>query len=519
METGSHESHRTDPFEMLIEFADRLFVWDMPYVQTGVVMIVDGVEFTLPPFHLNELQGTAVYLPMTAPIVDALYSAQTLALRTPQGVVHDFPVAGLAPALDTALNACITRWAQLGHAVPAAVASRRVPDAPAGGIPLFTLSGSAAPSTPAETVQMAGIPRFDLPVGAVRTPPGADPHAVPLAASPVAPMTVPEPRTVGRWLLLAHDDTAYVQARTMVEGQGYFGFYCNAPSPVGADPAAVNAYVPVVSAPGSVLIEASGDLVYLPYGFADRAGMQVSHRGVTYDLPVMRYDEEHGGWSAEVPFAHPLVAALRTAGAEGFTVTTSDGRRQDQPTEGLAELLTDVVTTCASAWDLVGSAVPQANAAGSAPASAGKPGVAQTPEAPFAPAEVVAATTIAQLPPVIPEFVQEMCSGQARIDDSALRQAGDLDGDGAPDYIIHYTDVYCQPGDIRGFCGAANCSIDVFMSSRGYTRPFEFLAIDVIPAQAPDGRPGLQMFATNFMCADGACDGVWTWDGQTLRND
>jgi hypothetical protein len=317
METGSHESHRTDPYEMLISFRDDLFVWDMPYVQTGVAMIVGGVSYPLPPIPLDELSGTAIYLPMSAPLVDALYTAQSLALRTPEGVVHDFPVAGLARALDTALNICNTRWAQLGYRASAAVANRRVPAvAPAApGIPRFDLGGTSAPA--AATQPLAGIPRFNLPDGAVRTP----------------PVILPE--------------------------------------------------------------------------------------------------------------------------------------------------------------------------------------VAQ----PAAPRPSVAASTIAQLPPVIPQQVRQMCGGQARIEDSALRQAGDLDGDGAPDYIIHYTDVYCQPDNIRGFCGAANCSVQVFVSSRAYSRPFEFLALDVAPATAADGRRGLQVYGTRPICASGVCDRVWTWDGQSFSND
>lgn len=322
MQTGSHESHRTDVFEMLIGFADSLFEWAMPYEQNGVVMLVDGRAFPLPPFDLNELQGTAVYLPMTAPVIQALYTAQSLALRTPQGVTHTFPVDGLVPSLDGALRTCINRWADMGHTIPVGL-SRYWPSVgegpiaaspPASGIPLFNLSGGA-PAAPAVGTPLPGIPVFNLPAGAVPTPP--------------------------------------------------------------------------------VII----------------------------------------------------------------------------------------------------------------------------PETPSAPPVAVAATSIAQLPPVIPQHVRGICNGQARIEDDALRQAGDLDEDGLPDYLIHYTGVYCLPDNMRDFCGAANCTVDVFLSSRAYAPSFEFLAIDVVPASDALGRPGLQMFATHFMCAGGACDGLWHWDGQTFSQN
>ena len=328
MQTGSQESHMTDPYEIYIRVYEPWFSWQDPWWQRGVTLTVDGVPYVLPDFQLNELQGSAVFLNMAAPLVQALFEARSLVLTTPEGVARDIPVAGLGAALDTGFRACVNRWVQTGHPVPAALSRFNRPPvtmpapAPAApAIPRFAIgTGTPAPQpqAPASPAPLAGIPRFDLPAGAVRTPPVTLPGLVSPQAAPPAP---------------------------------------------------------------------------------------------------------------------------------------------------------------------------------------------------------VAAMTIAQLPAVIPQQVREMCGGRARIEDSALRQAGDLDGDGAPDYIIHYTDVYCQPDNIRGFCGAANCSIDVFMSSRAYIRPFEFLAIDVEPVLAPDGRPGLRMFATPFICADGACDAVWTWNGQTLTTD
>lgn len=275
MQTGSHESHQAEPFELFIGFSDFLFDWQPPFWQTGALMMVGEFPFAMPDFELNELQGTAVRLPMSAPFVQALYTASSLALVTPEGMVHRFSVEGLVPALETALSACIERWVAMGHAIP------------------------------------AGLTR-----------------------SPAA---------------------------------------------------------------------------------TDQSG------------------------------------ALQPA-----------------------------------------------------------PDASKSPDA---------STGIAGLPSVIVAHVRQMCGGQARIEDAALRVVDDFDADGAPDYVIHYADVYCQPGDVQGFCGAANCSIDVFLSSLGYARAFEFLAIAVEPISDAKGRRGLQMHATAFMCSDGACDGVWLWNGETFSNE
>jgi hypothetical protein len=254
------------------------------------------------------LQGTALYLPMVAPVIHAIHDAPSLSLITPEGLEHRFPVAGLATALNTAFSACIARWAEMGHMIPASVNRYRsalddaaAPATPLPGIPVFNLSQEAASRTPAQGTSLPGVPVFDLSGGA-----GAMPSA---------------PR----------------------------------------------------------------------------------------------------------------------------------------------------------------------------------------------------ATTIAQLPTVIPRQVREKCGGLARIEDSALTHSADFDADGLPDYVINYTDVFCLPDDIRGFCGAANCSIEVFLSSIGYRTAFEFLAIALEPATASNGRTGLRMSATPSMCSGGTCDGIWVWDGQTFE--
>jgi len=319
MDTGSHESHRTDPYQMVMGVRDSWFNWEIPYWQRGATLTIDGVVHTLPDFQLNELQGTAIYMPLSAPLVQGLYDARSVMLTTPQGTTHHISTGGLGVALDTMFRGCIDRWVEMGHGIPAAL-SRFVgpplvsqPAAPSG-IPMFNLSGGNTSVAPQPVAPMAGIPRFNLPEGAV----------------PAPPLVLPS--------------------------------------------------VPASKAPR-------------------------------------------------------------------------------------------------------------------------------------------AATTIALLPSVILQHLREACGGQARIEDRALVSSDDLDGDGAPDYILHYTDVYCQPGDHRAFCGAANCSIEIFVSSRGYRRPFEFLALDVRPVRAVDGRIGLTVSGTPFICADGACDRAWHWNGQTFSQN
>lgn len=276
MQTGSHESHQSGPFGMFIGFSDFLFDWDGPFVQRGALLIVGDQPFELPEFELDELRGTAVTLPMSAPVVQALYTASSLALLTPRGEdIHRFSVQGLVPALETALAACTDRWVALGHAPP-----------------------------------------LDL----------------------------------------------------------------------------------------------------------------ARQSGAAQDLAV----------------AQPPVGGSKTE---------------------------------------------------------------------FAPVRV------ADLPAVIPAHVRAICGGSARIDEAAVRIVDDFDLDNLPDFVLHYGDIDCQNGIPRGFCGAANCLIEVFLSSLGHAAGFEFLAIEVEPAHGAYGQLGLRMHATPSICADGACEWAWIWNGTTFSID
>lgn len=303
-QTGSHETHLTDPFHVMIAPRDDLFEWSPPYWQRGVVLNIDGSRHMLRDFQLNELSGSAVPVAMDAAIVRALDTASTLALITPEGLEHRFPVTGLSDALHTALGVCIDRWAEMGHAIPPGV-------------------------------------------------------------NPVAP--------------------------------------ADAQADVGAGP-----------------------------------------------LPGIPVFDLSGTRSAERPRREPL---------PGIPV-----------------------------FDL-----------------SGNPGtVAAAPPA----------RTVAALPQPIQQALGVLCDGQARIEDSVISTAADFDGDGALDYVINHSGVYCLPENRREYCGAANCSIDVFLSSRGLSHPAEFLAIDLLLETAPSGRPGLRISATPFMCGGGVCDAVLVWNGE-----
>ncbi len=119
IETGSHESHVTPPYGVVISFADALFDWPDSYRLDNVVLYLDGTGYRLPPVIMDELSGTAVQLAMTDAMVRGLYGVQRLILDTGTGKAYDYTTAGIDAALDTVLLYCASRWAALGHPLPA----------------------------------------------------------------------------------------------------------------------------------------------------------------------------------------------------------------------------------------------------------------------------------------------------------------------------------------------------------------------------------------------------------------
>ncbi len=155
IETGSHESHRSDPYEIILNLRDSLFDWAPPYSFENVVIGVGDAGYLLPRVDLNELQGTAVYISMADPMIGALMDAESFVLATGQGPVHSFSADGLGDALRTSFAFCANRWGQLGHAVPPGLGERLA--SAESTVPPTGLSLAEIPSEPFEVVMPAGI--------------------------------------------------------------------------------------------------------------------------------------------------------------------------------------------------------------------------------------------------------------------------------------------------------------------------------------------------------------------------
>ena len=81
---------------------------------------------------------------------------------------------------------------------------------------------------------------------------------------------------------------------------------------------------------------------------------------------------------------------------------------------------------------------------------------------------------------------------------------------------VDYSGVTCPGHTINPYCGAANCSIDVFMSSRGYINPIGLLGIGATMVPLANGRMGLGVSGTWSLCGDNGCDQPFVWNGVDL---
>ena len=208
-----------------------------------------------------------------------------------------------------------------------------------------------------------------------------------------------------------------------------------------------------------------------------------------YRLPTIQWSELVGEWDLILPVTDAMFTAMQSASRQVLQIGSETA--WEFPTQDMGAALQAVRQYCAPIWAQRGYPAP----AGFAPVPETAP-----PSGGF------------EIPTQVQSFANRQCNGPARIGASAL-QAGDLDRDGQPDVVMDWSDVLC-PGETRsGFCGAANCSINVFLSSRGYANSYGVLGVGVRIRPHPSGLLGLEIGGTASVCAQIDCFAVMLWNG------
>ena len=246
------------------------------------------------------------------------------------------------------------------------------------------------------------------------------------------------------------------------------------------------------TAPFVATLEIAGRLV--PPTDSDRRVFTLYLDDQGYRFAPAFFDPAQDNWLMPVSMSDPFTIGLfRT---ERLIVDAGGGQAWEYRTEGMAQALSEAFGACVDGWRDAGYAVPAALAAlGS--------GTARVPSGP---------------PATIAAHISRGCAGGYTMDPSELL-SGLIDSDGAPDYVLDWNIVRCTAGLARPFCGAANCSIDVFLSSRGYALREGDGFLGIAPQLVPlsNGRMGLKISGTAGACATGFCDRPFWWDGVKLR--
>lgn len=271
---------------------------------------------------------------------------------------------------------------------------------------------------------------------------------------------------------VVHDAHANVAVRLL----------CFAPSTQGRPSMDVEQHEETPTARGFLRIEIGPERVPLGNAFS-RGDVVIWADRTGYRLPMINWNEPHGHWEVDLAFTDPIWAAL--ARARSMVLAPGQDQAWQLPTVGLRAAIADVTTGCAQSWE--------AAAAAQAPA------------------------TGLTVPPAIPARVAQGCGVAAPIPQNAL-QAGDLDRDGRPDFILDWGAFTC-PGTLpRPFCGAANCSQDVFLSTRGYSPPLDFLGTSLTIVPHRDGGLALMRTGNFSLCgaAGERCATPLVWDGASF---
>ncbi len=205
-----------------------------------------------------------------------------------------------------------------------------------------------------------------------------------------------------------------------------------------------------------------------------------------YKLPSLRFDELWGSWIQDLTPQDPLIKALAT-GQPG-AIYTDAGQSIPMSAGNAPQAITAMQEFCAPY--LTGTAAPT-------PAPSGSTGDV--------------------LKQAVDREILKGCEGPAK--GAAPLLSGDIDRDGQPDYVLDWAEFQCAGALPRPFCGAANCQVQVFLSSKG-GEPINYFGISAELKPAPAGGHEIWSYTTAGQCAKASipdqCANVLRWDGQAL---
>lgn len=287
------------------------------------------------------------------------------------------------------------------------------------------------------------------------------------------------------WELQAGDDGAFFLGRIALSGVSGFEVLCGGRSAQGLSPEATGNLEPETTAPGTFRI-LLGEGVIGPAAApeAPRADVILVTGATGFRLRGVRHNALLGAWEADLADTDPVFSAL--ASSPRIELHSRAGRRVF-PGAGFDSAIKRLGDYCRSMFAAIGQPWHGAPSPGQGTRAAAE-----------------AALTAG-------------CNGPATREPGYLL-TGNLDGDGAEDTLLDWARILCDSGVPRPFCGAALCTVDVFLSSRAGLPPDSLLTGSVTLVPLTNGNQGLATYGPSPACGDATrnCQGLYYWDGAGL---
>ncbi|ETX13577.1 hypothetical protein OCH239_09870 [Roseivivax halodurans JCM 10272] len=123
------------------------------------------------------------------------------------------------------------------------------------------------------------------------------------------------------------------------------------------------------------------------------------------------------------------------------------------------------------------------------------------------------------LPAPVVDVVTQACGGGFTLAEDAIL-SGRIDNDTEEDVVLDWADVSCNDrsrGRGAGFCGAALCTIEVFLTETSSRK--QILGLNPVLIDRAFGQVALRTSTQGVTCGGAAqgCDILWNWTGTALE--
>ncbi len=276
------------------------------------------------------------------------------------------------------------------------------------------------------------------------------------------------------WQVSTFDNGAWFEA-WVTAAENWPEFHCGGVSPRGLPlPESDEAMLTQPGTLGLIMPDRPGLGYYDP---PPRSDLRLVTDRNAFGLPHATYDLLNAdGWTHPIGTKDAAIAALSSS--QSWAIDGAHGRWGPFPSTGLGPALTAMIAYCEARW----ATPPQA----------------QTP----APAAAPDVTALMQA--ALARDLARTCEGRGYLVDPGNPLSADLDADGQPDLVMDFRAVTCPGETHQSHCGAALCSLSVYLSSRypltGTSD--DILGIGTTLVQGTDGKVWIGTGNTAASCPD-----------------